>query len=121
MGLPLVTSRGLPRWRPEAATWPWLWSITPTGAEFALTGAEFTALYTERLTRYGTARIARSLERIAREHDTDRIVLLCHGQTSPDATAVLWPLGGLPPQAKTSPKSSRRRPGRLREQPLPGP
>lgn len=78
MGLPLVTSRGLPRWRPEAATWPWLWSITPTGAEFALTGAEFTALYTERLTRYGTARIARSLERIAREHDTDRIVLLCH-------------------------------------------
>jgi hypothetical protein len=32
----------------------------------------------ERLDRFGPAKLARTLERIAREHQADRLVLLCH-------------------------------------------
>jgi Protein of unknown function, DUF488 len=78
MGQPVVTSLGLPRWRPEAETWPRCWLLTPTWALFNSPPGEFERGYAERLDRFGAAKISRVLERIAREHHADRLVLLCH-------------------------------------------
>jgi len=79
MGLGVVTSLGLPRWRPEAKSWPRCWLLTPTPTLFRLDDwADFQRDYTARLDSFGPKRIARTLERIARDHQADRIVLLCH-------------------------------------------
>ena len=78
MGQAVVTSLGLPKYRPEASTWPRCWLITPTWEQLNLDGEEFDALYTERLAKFGVCKIARTLERIAREHQAERLVLLCH-------------------------------------------
>lgn len=79
MGQAVVTSLGLPRWRPEAASWPRCWVLTPTPQLFhAATDEEFERGYAERLERSGPQKIARTLERIARGHDAERLVLLCH-------------------------------------------
>ena len=79
MGTPVVISLGLPRWRPEAEQWDRCWLLAPTSAMFhEADDAEFTRLYVERLARFGPAKIARTLERIAQEHDAERLVLLCH-------------------------------------------
>jgi uncharacterized protein (DUF488 family) len=43
-----------------------------------LTGDEFGKAYRDRLEQLGPPRIARSLERIAVEHQAERLVLLCH-------------------------------------------
>jgi uncharacterized protein YeaO (DUF488 family) len=79
MGQPVVTSCGLPRWRPEAAQWPRCWLLTPTPALFHTEDwAEFEKGYLARLDSIGPAKIARVLERIAREHQAERLILLCH-------------------------------------------
>jgi hypothetical protein len=77
MGQPVVTSLGLPKWRPEAETWPRCWLIAPTPALFHGDGADFAAGYEARLDRFGPARIARTLEKIARQYQADSPVLLC--------------------------------------------
>lgn len=77
-GQPVVTSLGLPRWRPEAADWPRCWLVTPTWALFHASPEEFERGYAERLDRFGARKISRVLERFAREHHADRLVLLCH-------------------------------------------
>jgi len=78
-GTPVVTSLGLPRWRPEAATWPRCWLVTPTPTLFGLDDwAEFEQGYLARLASIGPRKIARVLERIACEYQAERIVLLCH-------------------------------------------
>jgi hypothetical protein len=79
MGQPLVTSLGLPRWRPESQEWPRCWLLTPSPDLFREDDPEaFTAAYLARLDRFGVRRISGLLERIAREHGADRLVLLCH-------------------------------------------
>jgi Domain of unknown function DUF488 len=76
-GLAVVTSLGLPKFRPEAGQWPRCWLITPTPALFHASADVFFEGYIERLDRFGPARIARVLERIARENDAESLVLLC--------------------------------------------
>ena len=79
MGLAVVTSLGLPKWRcDEARTWPRCWLLTPTPALFDAPDEVFDVEYPARLERFGVRRIARTLERIAREHEADSLVLLCH-------------------------------------------
>lgn len=79
MGQAVVTSLGLPRWHPEARTWPRCWLLTPTPELFREPDDEvFAAGYAARLERFGAQKIARTLEKIAREHEADRLVLLCH-------------------------------------------
>jgi Protein of unknown function, DUF488 len=78
MGQAVVTSLGLPKWRlAEAQGWPRCWLITPTPALFGATDEEFDREYPARLDRFGVPKIARALERIAREHQAERLVLMC--------------------------------------------
>lgn len=76
-GTPICTSRGLPKWRPESAGWARYWPVTPTAREYELTGDQFTTAYIGRLEQLGAARIARSLEALARSLETDKLILLC--------------------------------------------
>jgi hypothetical protein len=63
----------------RGADGPRCWLITPTPALFHQTDrAAFESGYIERLDRFGVAKIGRTLERIARDHQADRLVLLCH-------------------------------------------
>lgn len=83
MGLPVVCSLGLPKWRQEAAEWPRCHLLTPTWPMFNAvreTGdsAAFAAAYAERLEHFGPPRIASTLERLARDHQAESLVLLCH-------------------------------------------
>jgi Protein of unknown function, DUF488 len=79
MGQPVVTSLGLPRWRPEAEQWPRCWLLTPTSALFAEPDEQvFAAGYVARLERFGVAKIAAALHKIARERQASALVLLCH-------------------------------------------
>lgn len=82
MGQPVVTSLGLPRWRPEAETWPRCWLLTPTWPLFQVAKAgdwdEFRSRFLARLDGFGPQKISRTLQRIAREHQADRLVLVCH-------------------------------------------
>jgi Protein of unknown function, DUF488 len=79
MGQAVITSLGLPRWRPEAESWPRAWVLTPTSQLFHLADDdEFTAGYLARLERFGPQKIGRTLEAIARQHEADRLCLLCH-------------------------------------------
>ncbi|MGH3273513.1 MAG: DUF488 family protein, N3 subclade [Streptosporangiaceae bacterium] len=78
-GQPVCTSLGLPKWRPEAEQWPRAWVLTPTWALFGVKDwDEFRVAYLARLDGFGPRKIARTLERIAREHEAERLVLLCH-------------------------------------------
>jgi hypothetical protein len=79
MGAPVITSLGLPKWRPEAAEWPRCWLLAPTWAQFRMTDPhEFRASYLDRLDRFGVAKVTRTLELIAREQQAETLVLLCH-------------------------------------------
>ncbi len=78
MGQPVVTARGLPAWLPEAEQWPRCWMLTPGSAYFDAEPDEFERQYLAQLDRHGPAKIARWMARTAREHNTDRLVLLCH-------------------------------------------
>ena len=79
MGTAVVTSLGLPKWLPEAQSWPRCWVITPTPTLFHLADDdEFARLYVERLDRFGAQKISRALQRIAVEHQAGKLVLLCH-------------------------------------------
>lgn len=78
MGQAVVTSLGLPRWRPEAGQWPRCWLLTPTSALFHASAEDFDVGYIERLDRFGPAKIAQTLQRIGVEHQADKLVLLCH-------------------------------------------
>jgi hypothetical protein len=79
MGVPVVTSLGLPRWRAESQQWARCWLLTPTPTLFHTSDEdEFARGYLERLNRFGPQKIARTLEHIAREHQAQRLVLLCH-------------------------------------------
>jgi Domain of unknown function DUF488 len=78
-GQPVVTSLGLPRWRPEAAQWPRCWLLTPTPSLFRTEDwDEFRTGYLGRLDGFGPRKVARTLERIARGHRAGCLVLLCH-------------------------------------------
>ena len=76
-GQPVATSLLLPRWLPEAESWPRCWLLTPTWKLFKAGGEEFARGFEERLDRFGPQRIARALHAIAAEHQADRLVLLC--------------------------------------------
>lgn len=78
MGQAVVTSLGLPRWRPEARQWPRCWLLTPTAELLAEDNEAFTAGYLARLERFGAQKISRTLERIAQENQAEALVLLCH-------------------------------------------
>lgn len=78
-GQAVVTSLGLPKWRlPEAEPWPRCWLIAPSSALFHGPSEEFEAGYRDRLARFGPQKIARALEAIARQHEADKLCLLCH-------------------------------------------
>jgi hypothetical protein len=78
-GQAVAISLGLPRWLEDAQQWPRCWLLTPTPALFREPDDEkFAAGYTARLERFGAAKIARTLERIAAEHQAEALVLLCH-------------------------------------------
>lgn len=78
MGQAVVTSLGLPKYRPESAGWPRNFLIAPSSALFKLHGPEFRGPYIERLERFGVQRIAKTLEAIAQQHEAESLVLLCH-------------------------------------------
>ena len=59
MGVPVVTSIGLPKWRPESASWPRCWLLTPPRLAFHTDDpAEFAAGYLARLNQAGPQKIA---------------------------------------------------------------
>ena len=78
MGQAVACSLGLPRWHPEAEQWPRCWLIAPSAALFHGPAEGFADGYEERLERFGARKIARVLEQIARTHQAERLVLLCH-------------------------------------------
>ncbi len=83
MGLAVVTSRGLPKFRPEAETWPRLWLVTP-GAFLDAEPDEFARLYLAQLDRHGPAKVCRALEHIARQNDAESLVLCCFERSPTD-------------------------------------
>jgi Protein of unknown function, DUF488 len=81
LGQAVVTSQGFPRWLPEAQEWPRAWVLTPSWDLFhAKDPAAFRTGYLERLDRFGACKIARVLERIARQYQASALVLVCHEQ-----------------------------------------
>jgi hypothetical protein len=78
MGQAVVTSLGLPKWRAEAQQWPVCHLLTPRYSYLKAEPAVFEAEYRAQLERFGVCKIARTLERIAREHDAAALILLCH-------------------------------------------
>jgi hypothetical protein len=82
MGVPVVSSLGLPKWRPEAAGWPRCWLITPRGRYFGASADVFDREYTRQLERFGARRIARELHAIGR--GAERVVVLCFRGRPPD-------------------------------------
>src|SRR5260370_42059594 len=79
MGQAVVTSLGLPRWHHDAEQWPRCWLLPPSPSLFREPDADvFGRLYVERLERVRAAKRARTLGRIAHEHDAETLVLLRH-------------------------------------------
>jgi hypothetical protein len=76
-GQPVVISLMTPKWMPEAATWPQCHLVMPRWSYFKAEPDEWDRQYFAQLDRFGPEKIARVLERIAREHQADRLVLLC--------------------------------------------
>lgn len=79
-GSPVATSLLVPKWRPEAATWPRCWEVSPRWDYFKAAPAEFEAAYIAQLERYGVSRIMAALARIGRgayEEPSDRLALIC--------------------------------------------
>lgn len=80
MGAPVVTSLTVPRWRPEAASWPRCELLTPKWSYFKAEPEEFERRYLEQLTRHGPRAIAARLAQIAAYSFAERqdtVVLLC--------------------------------------------
>jgi hypothetical protein len=90
MGVPVVTSLGLPKWRPEAAGWARCWLITPRGRYFAASAEVFDTEYIHQLERFGARRIARELHAIGRAAGADRVVVLCHEALPEQCHRALW-------------------------------
>jgi Protein of unknown function, DUF488 len=91
LGQPVVTSLMLPGWIPEAQSWPRLWSVAPTWAQFAMKDpAEFEESYLARLERLGAQKVARALHAIARETGADALVLLCWEAEAERCHRSLW-------------------------------
>lgn len=93
MGLPVVASLGLPKWIPEAATWPRLWLLTPRPAY--LRAPDSQQQYLAQIQRYGVQRISRALEHIAREHEAEHLLIMCFetlapGQDAPRCHRAWW-------------------------------
>jgi hypothetical protein len=79
MGVAVVTSRGLPKWRlAEAEGWPHCWLLAPGHDYYDAPADEFERAYLAQLDRHGPAKIGRVLADIAREHHAESVVLLCH-------------------------------------------
>ena len=78
MGQAVVTSLGLPKWRPEASEWPVCHLLTPRWGYLKAEPAEFERAYIAQLGRLGVYKIGRTLERIARENEAQALILLCH-------------------------------------------
>lgn len=80
MGSPVTISLLTPRWRPEAATWPRCWPVTPRWSYFHASDDEFDRQYVAQLDRHGPQEITRRLAQIAKTaymEPSDRLVLLC--------------------------------------------
>jgi uncharacterized protein YeaO (DUF488 family) len=79
MGMPVVISLLTPKWLPEAEQWPRCWLLTPQWRYWREPWPEpFREHYLAQLERHGPKKIAAVLERIAREHQAPRLILLCH-------------------------------------------
>jgi len=79
MGQPVVISLGTPKWLSEAGDWPRCWLLTPRWSYWRAEWPEpFSGHYLAQLERHGPQKIARVLEQIAREHQAERLALLCH-------------------------------------------
>jgi Protein of unknown function, DUF488 len=88
MGVPVVASLGLPRWRPEAGSWARCWLITPRGRYFAASADVFDTEYLAQLRRFGARRIARELHAIGR--GAERAVVLCFEADPQRCHRGLW-------------------------------
>ena len=75
MGTPVIISLQRPKWRPESADWPSCALLTPRWRYFR--ADDFAEQYVGQLEKYGAKKIAAALHAIAREHDTERLVLCC--------------------------------------------
>jgi hypothetical protein len=78
LGQPVSIALALPRWRDDCQNWPACHLLTPRWAYFNAPAEEFDAEYVSQLQRFGVPRIRAVLERIAVEHEADRLVLICH-------------------------------------------
>jgi hypothetical protein len=79
MGQAVVTSLGLPKWRiAEAREWPICDLLRPHWSYLRAGPEQFGHAYIAQLEHFGVCKIARSLERIAREREAQATVLLCH-------------------------------------------
>jgi hypothetical protein len=77
-GLPVVIALQLPKWRDDCRDWPACHLLSPRWSYFYAPDAEFDRQYVAQLERFGFPRVKAVLERIAREHDADRLALICH-------------------------------------------
>jgi len=85
MGVPVACSLLLPRWLPEAQTWPRCWRVTPRFSYWrAGWPDEFWASYSAQLERYGARRIAQALHHIGAEAGAFRLVLCCFEPVAAD-------------------------------------
>jgi hypothetical protein len=82
-GVPVVASLTVPKWLPEASSWPRYWPVTPRWAYFYSSAEEYERAFLAQLERYGARRIARELAQIARQQDAESLALCCW-ESSPD-------------------------------------
>lgn len=78
MGQIVVTSLGLPKWQPQAASWPRLNEATPRYLYLHAEPETFAHAYTDQLDRYGPDLIMRRLADIATARRASTLLLACH-------------------------------------------
>jgi len=94
-GAPVVTSLTVPKWLPEAKSWPRLWPATSRWSYFRASDHDFNRQYLAQLERYGAEQIARRLAEIARSgfaEPAEALVFLCWETDPGRCHRSLWAL-----------------------------
>lgn len=74
---PVAISLTVPKWLPEAKTWPRVYRLCPRWSYFYADPAEFGRQYIAQLERFGVASIRDRLHQLGRELGAERLVLHC--------------------------------------------
>lgn len=92
---PVVISLTVPKWLPEAKTWPRVYRLCPRWSYFHASPADFDRQYVDQLESFGVPSIRDRLHSLGRELEADALALMCwEADGGPDSchrgTFALW-------------------------------